>query len=140
MAIVKTSVVLQSSDDIDALLVKRGAATLKTKEGNRGYDIDAVGGGLMLTAWDSALGATPTQVEVDGLKAPDRAAGVAAARLALLKRQSRSLDRLTDFGLIRSLVNGAAWNALTTPQKVAAVLGDADAWITLRQAIESNLP
>lgn len=139
MAIVKTSVVLQSEGDIDALLAKRGA-TVKTKIGQRGYELDGSVGALVMVSWDSTLGATPTQGEVNALTAGDRTAGTLAVKVAALKVTSRTLDRLADFAAMRMAANLTEWNKLTTLQKVAAVTSDADAWLTVRQLIESNVP
>lgn len=66
----------------------------------------------------------------------------APAQDALLQIQfgatSRQKDILATIALIKRAQGIPAWNALTTPQKVAAVLAEADVWTTIRDFIEKN--
>lgn len=134
MSLVKTSVVLQSEGDVDALLLKRGA-TVKAKFGPRGYDIDVQATGLLLVTWDTALGPTPTQAEIDALNTGDRTAGTTAARMAILKTISRTNDRLADFALMHRIVDSATWDKMVDDQKLATVLADADAWLAVHSVV-----
>lgn len=51
---------------------------------------------------------------------------------------SRQKDILATLALIVRARGIPAWNALTTPQKVAATLAEADVWITIRDFLEVN--
>ena len=53
---------------------------------------------------------------------------------------SRQKDVLTTCALIVRAQGVAAWNAMTTPQKIAAATAQADIWATIRQFVEDNLP
>ncbi len=137
MAIVKVSITLQSASDVDALLAKRGV-TLKDKSAKT-YDIDVVGGVLKLVTWDTDLGATPTQQDIDSLQAADRTTATTEAHAITLKAESRLAGRLADFAMMRIAVDAPTWDALKTADKVAAVLADADLWVQTRQLLESGL-
>lgn len=52
---------------------------------------------------------------------------------------SRQKDILTTVAAYLRRSNIAAWNAMSTPQKKAAVLAEADNWRDLRVFIEQNL-
>lgn len=51
---------------------------------------------------------------------------------------SRDKDRLTSIAVNIRGRDVAAWTAKTTPQKMAAVLAEADTWATIRDFIETN--
>jgi len=51
---------------------------------------------------------------------------------------SRDKDILAMVALVVRAKGLAAWNAMTTPQKVAATLAEADVWITIRDFLETN--
>lgn len=137
MAITKLSIVLQSSSDIDALLLKRGGA-IASKTDKAGYSIDVQGGSPVLVSWDSVLGAVPTQAEINALTSNERTSGTAAIKVSLLKASSRNINRLSDYAVVRSLIDPVAWGKLSTAEKVAAVNADADTWVALHQLIEAN--
>lgn len=52
---------------------------------------------------------------------------------------SRQKDVLTTCALVVRARGIAAWNAMTTQQKVTAALAEADAWKTMRTWVEANL-
>lgn len=53
---------------------------------------------------------------------------------------SRQKDVLTDCAmLVRARIGIAAWNALTTPQKVSQTLAEADVWKTVREFIDDKV-
>lgn len=139
MAIVKTSITLQSNDDVDALLGKRGN-TLKGKSSDHGYDVDTQNGVIILTSWDTALGPVPTQNEVNAITSGDRAAAVIALKVIGMKKVSVYPDRLADFAMMRIASDRASWDKLDAAGKVAAMVTDADLWVSVRMLIESNPP
>lgn len=53
-------------------------------------------------------------------------------------RTSRDKDVLATCALIVRARGIPAWNALTTPQKVAAATAEADVWVTIRDFLENN--
>jgi hypothetical protein len=65
-------------------------------------------------------------------------AAVAAEKVASFTLTSRQKDVLTTCALIVRARGIAAWNALTTQQKVTAALAEANVWVDIRTFIESN--
>ncbi len=134
MAIVKISVTLQSASDVDTLLAKHGA-TVQPK-GAKGYDIDTVGGVLKLVSWDTDLGPTPTQQDIDSLQPADKTAGQQAIAAVAYKAAATEKDRQADFALMHRAVDAAKWDGLTTQAQVAAVQADAGIWLAFRQLLD----
>lgn len=67
---------------------------------------------------------------------------IAESRADLLASQSKATSRKKDILAMCALVvrarGIAAWNAMTTPQKVTAALNEADVWANIRDFIENN--
>lgn len=76
-----------------------------------------------LSATQTALDTTPVQTALQRYTAT-----------------SRQKDLLALIALVVRAKGLAAWNAMTIPQKVAATLAEADAWTTIRDFLESNVP
>lgn len=70
---------------------------------------------------------------------PDDPALLAAALTAQAQLTSRQKDILTTCALIVRARGIAAWNNLSTPQKVAAAQAEADVWRDMRVWAENNL-
>lgn len=68
--------------------------------------------------------------------APELAAAATADNTATYTGISRQIDTLAMIAWSIRRQNVASWNALTTAQKKAAVLAEADNWRDLRAAIE----
>lgn len=64
----------------------------------------------------------------------------AACRSERHQATSRQKDVLATCALIVRQSNVAAWNAMTTPQKVTATLAAADVWKAIRDFVENNVP
>ena len=64
----------------------------------------------------------------------------AAQRAAFFARSSRQKDTLATCALVVRAKGLAAWTALTIPQKVTATLAECDAWVNIRDFIETNVP
>jgi len=62
----------------------------------------------------------------------------AAQRQEQYAGSSRQKDVLATLAMIVRARGIPAWNALTTPQKVAATLAEADVWITIRDFLETT--
>jgi len=100
------------------------------------FEVRLVDGVETLTVWNAAtLGAVPTPAD---LAAITDAAALAARRARQFTTTSRQKDVLATIALIVRARNVPAWTALTTPQKVSAVLAEADIWIAIRDFLELN--
>lgn len=123
---------------IQALLTVRGTIGAPLID----YTLSDLADGLgpRVTEWNVAtLGPLPTQAEIDALTPAQIAAAAIAIRIAQFKASSRQKDVLATIGLIVRAKGLAAWNAMTTAQKVTATLAEADAWTTIRDFIETNI-
>jgi hypothetical protein len=99
------------------------------------------GAGAHVDVWNvAALGAIPTQGEIDAITPAQLAATLAAQKTAAFAATSRQKDILATIALVVRAKGLAAWNAMTTAQKVTATLAEADAWTTIRDFIEANVP
>lgn len=90
---------------------------------------DSPGSPCSFPVWDVVkLGAAPT------------VADIAAMRTSTFQATSRQKDILATIALtVRARIGIAAWNALTTQQKVTQTLAEADVWTTIRDFIEANM-
>ena len=75
----------------------------------------------------------------DGMSAGDIVAYDAAQLASRALATSRQKDILALLACSVRGRNVAAWNAMTTPQKVAATLAEADAWKTIREFIDDKV-
>lgn len=97
------------------------------------------GAGPHVDVWNvAALGAVPTQAEIDAITPAQLAATVAAQKTAGFTATSRQKDILATIALIVRAQGIAAWNGMTPAQKVTATLAQADLWTTIRDFIEAN--
>ncbi|HTE59620.1 MAG TPA: hypothetical protein VK631_04670 [Solirubrobacteraceae bacterium] len=122
---------------VQALLTARGKVGVPLRD----YEItdNADGQGPRLTRWDVvALGVQPTPAELAAVTPAQIAAAEAAQRTAQFALTSRQKDVLATMAMIVRARGIPAWNALTTPQKVAAALAEADVWVTIRDFVEGN--
>lgn len=92
--------------------------------------------------WSAELdpGATPAQQQTAATTIAnfDLPGFPARLRVAQFASTSRQKDVLATIALIVRAKGVPAWNALTTPQKVAATLAEADVWANIRDFIETN--
>jgi hypothetical protein len=122
---------------IQALLVQRG----KTGASLVDYTLvdNSDGTGPHVATWNATtLGPLPTQGELDAITPAQIASYQAAQLTAQFTLTSRQKDILAMVGLVVRAKGLAAWNAMTTPQKVTATLAEADAWATIRAFVEAN--
>ena len=87
---------------------------------------------------DATLGPLPLQAEIDAITPAQIATYQAGLLTAQFTATSRQKDILAMVGLVVRAKGLAAWNAMTTPQKVTATLAEADAWSAIRAFIETN--
>ena len=94
--------------------------------------------GGVLERWDGPM-AEPSPAEVAQALTDYTAAASAIDLAALVQATSRQKDVLAMLAVIVRQKNVSAWNALTTPQKVAAVLAEADLFKTFREFIDDKV-
>lgn len=124
---------------IQALLLQRG----KTGDPILDYTLvdDSNGTGVRIATWNAVtLGPVPTPAELAAITPAQTAAVQATLRTAVFTATSRQKDILAMVALVVRAKGLAAWNAMTVPQKVSATLAEADAWTTIRDFIETNVP
>ena len=94
-----------------------------------------VGGGWCVSPASLQAAAQPI---IDAFN-PNDPTVIAAELAAKAQLTSRQKDILTTCALIVRARGIAAWNAMTTPQKVTAALAEADIWRDIRVWAETNL-
>lgn len=121
------------SEKVSYILQQRGIKAWSQSD----LQVRDVGAGPFIDVWNAAtLGARPTDAELAAI--PD-ATATTAARTARFQMTADNKDNLATIALIVRARGIPAWNALTLPQKVAAVRAEADVWRNIRDFIEDNL-
>lgn len=123
----------------DLNLTLQTLLSLRGKVGVPLSDYTLNGTGPQIAQWnETTLGPLPLQAEIDAITPAQIATYQAAQLTAQFTLTSRQKDILAMVGLVVRAKGLAAWNAMTTPQKVTATLAEADVWVTIRAFIETN--
>jgi hypothetical protein len=97
--------------------------------------VEDVGAGPFIATWNiAALGARPTQLEIDAVQDTDATA---------LQQSQRAAGALLNKDVVATIAwsirfkDPAAWNAMTLPEKKAAVQAEYPNWKTIRIFVET---